>query len=492
LDLHQKTIMRFALLITFVLLFAALKSYAQEDASLLDKIANFPNKLFSKAQNRAADLQRQLDKQTEKYLNDLAKKEARLKKKLYKTDSAKASALFANNPEQQYASFVQKLRNDSSTVVRSMGPEYLPYADSLHGALSFFSKNPQLLSNPALSGQAGAALIQVSQLESKLQIADQIKQYIQQRRDQIRQCLSGEATMPPGASGIYNEYNKQLYYYSQQVRQYREVLNDPDKMMSTALSLLNKLPAFADFMKNNSFLAGLFGIPANYGTAAGLDGLQTRDQVLAMIQNQIGSGGPNAASALSSSLQTAQADITKLQNKLNNLGGGSGDMDVPNFKPQQTKTKDFFQRLEYGTNMQTAHAAYYFPTTTDLGLSVGYKISDKSTVGIGASYKIGWGTDYRHISMSSQGASLRSYADVQAKKSFYATGGFEYNYQPVPGIDIGSPSSWTKSGLIGMSKIVSMKTKVFKSTKLSLLWDFLSYQQVPRTQPLVFRVGYSF
>ena len=484
--------MRFALLTAFILLCFVLHASAQEDQSFIDKIANFPNKVFNKAQSKAAGLQKQLDKQTEKYLTDLAKKEAKLKKKLYKQDSAKAAALYAENPEQQYASFIQKLKSDSSTVMHSMGPEYLPYADTLRGALSFFSKNPQLLSNPALGGQAGAALQQVAQLESKLQIADQIKQYIQKRREQIRQCLSGEATMPPGASGIYSDYNKQMYYYSQQVRQYREALNDPDKMMSAAIGLLSKLPAFASFMSKNSFLAGLFGVPAGYGTPAALDGLQTRDQVLAMIQSQISSGGPNAGAALSSSLQSAQADITKLQNKLSSLGGGSGDMAMPDFKPQQTKTKTFFQRLEYGTNMQTTHAAYYFPTTTDLGLSIGYKISDKNSIGIGASYKIGWGSDYRHIIMSSQGASLRSYVDINVKKSWFASGGFEYNYQPVPGIDIGNPQSWTKSGLIGASKIVSMKTKVFKKTKVSLLWDFLSYEQVPRTQPVVFRVGYSF
>jgi len=484
--------MRFALLTALILLSAVLCAQVQEQSSFLDKITNFPNKVFRKAQDKAADLQKQLDKQTEKYLRDLAKKEAKLKKKLYKQDSAKATALYANDPQQQYASFIQKLKNDSSAVFHSMGSEYMPYADSLHGALSFFSKNSQLLSNPILSSQAGDALKSVSQLESKLQIADQIKQYIQQRRDLMKQYLSGQANLPPGASGIYSDYNKQLYYYSAQVRHYREILNDPDKMMAEALSLLNKLPAFASFMKSNSFLAGLFSIPVDYGSAAGLDGLQTRDQVLAMVQSQLGSGGPNAASALSSSLQTAQADITKLQNKLSSLGGGSGDMDMPNFKPNQQKTKTFLQRLEYGTNMQTTHAAYYFPTTTDLGLSVGYKINDKNTIGIGASYKIGWGTDFRHISMSSQGASLRSYVDVNVKKSWFASGGFEYNYQPVPGIDIGSPQSWTKSGLIGASKIVSMKTKVFKKAKVSLLWGFLSYHQVPRAQPLVFRVGYSF
>jgi hypothetical protein len=41
-------------------------------------------------------------------------------------------------------------------------------------------------------------------------------------------------------------------------------------------------------------------------------------------------------------------------------------------------------------------------------------------------------------------------------------------------------------------KTVSVKSRVFKKTKLSLLWDFLSYQQMPKIQALVFRVGYIF
>jgi hypothetical protein len=51
---------------------------------------------------------------------------------------------------------------------------------------------------------------------------------------------------------------------------------------------------------------------------------------------------------------------------------------------------------------------------------------------------------------------------------------------------------WQQSGLLGISKIVSLKTKFFKKTKLQVLWDMLSYHQVPRTQAVKFRVGYSF
>ena len=53
-------------------------------------------------------------------------------------------------------------------------------------------------------------------------------------------------------------------------------------------------------------------------------------------------------------------------------------------------------------------------------------------------------------------------------------------------------AAWQQSGLVGLSKILSLKTKVFKKTKLQLLWDFLCYEQVPRGQPIKFRIGYNF
>ncbi len=148
--------------------------------------------------------------------------------------------------------------------------------------------------------------------------------------------------------------------------------------------------------------------------------------------------------------------------------------------------------------MQTQKSQAFFPTTSDIGLSVGYKITDNSIVGVGGSYKVGWGKDIRNISISSQGAAIRSFLDVRLKGSFFASGGYEYNYQPLSSTtrlttqELQAAEEWQQSGLLGVSKIVSLKSKFFKKTKLQLLWDFLSYQQVPKAQPLKFRVGYSF
>ena len=63
---------------------------AQDNSSTIDKIANFPSSFFTKVNNKTAALEDRLTKQTEKYLHKLARKEARLKKKLYKIDSVAA------------------------------------------------------------------------------------------------------------------------------------------------------------------------------------------------------------------------------------------------------------------------------------------------------------------------------------------------------------------------------------------------------------------
>jgi hypothetical protein len=115
-------------------------------------------------------------------------------------------------------------------------------------------------------------------------------------------------------------------------------------------------------------------------------------------------------------------------------------------------------------------------------------------IGVGFSYKLGWGQDIQHIKMSGQGASIRNYADVKLKGSFWVSGGFEMNFRSeIKNIDeLKNQSGWQQSGLIGISKVVAVKANVFKNTKVQALWDFLSYQQIPRTPPLIFRISYGF
>jgi hypothetical protein len=469
---------------------------SQDRKSGIDNLLDFPGSFFNKVDQNTTKLEERLTKQTEKYLQRLAKREKKLQRKLSKIDSAGAQQLFANSQE-QYQQLTNKIKDKTGKLNEAMCGEYLPGMDSLKTSLSFLQQNNQLLGNAKeIQQKVQGSMANVTQLQSKLQQSEQVKVFIQQRKQQIREALGKYTKLPKGITHSVTDFNKQAYYYGQQLREYKDMLRDPDKVMQKGLTLLNKLPAFKQFMAQHSELASLFRLPDNYGTPQSLAGLQTRAQVQQQIQTQLASAGPNAEQYLQQNMQAAQAQLNQLKDKISKLGGGGSDMDLPDFKPNNQKTKSFWQRLEYGTNIQSAKSSYFFPTTTDFGLSVGYKINDKSTIGVGTSYKMGWGKDIRNISISSQGVGFRSFLDMKIKGSFYGSGGFEYNYQPmndtvstVGGI---TAKSWKQSGLVGVSKVISIKSRFFKKTRMQLLWDFLSYRQVPRTQPVKFRVGYQF
>ena len=477
-------------------LFIIASSYCQHTDSaidVVDKIANLPGKFLSSIQRKTNYLDEQLTKQTEKYLRNLAKKEEKIKKKLCEADPAAAKQAFAAGL--QYDSLAKKIKTDAgagSNAISNSG-EYLPYVDSLQTSLNFLDKNPQLLNSPKQIAELQQTLASLQQLRAHMQDAAQAQQYIQARKQQLKQSI--DQSINGSVVGKYlDEYKKSSYYYSEQVREYKESLNDPDKILQKALVLLNKLPAFQNFIKQNGMLAGLFSVPGNYGTSQALVGLQTRDQVQQLIQAQISSGGPNAMGQLQSSLETAHAQLDQLKDKLSKLGAGSNDMDMPGFKPNPQKTKSFLKRIEFGTNIQTTRTTYYFPTVTDFALTAGYKLNGNSTIGIGGSYKLGWGSGINHINFTSEGLGLRSFVDVRLKKSFFASGGFEYNYeQHFASLNqLRSMYDWSRSGLLGISKIVSLNGKLIKKTKVQLLWDFLSYSQRPQTTPIKFRVGYNF
>jgi hypothetical protein len=485
--------MRGTVILTSILLAISFCAQAQEADSLVDKIVNFPNRLFSKIKNKTAGIDEALSKKTEKYIEKLAKRERALQKKIADKDSLLATTLFQGTQE-RYQYYIQKIRS-ASTKATSLTGKYLPNIDSLTGTLSFLANNKKLLNaNPELLKKLSGSIDGLSQLQSRLEVSNEIKAYISQRKQQLRQTLKNYSNLN-GVKKYLDDYNKQAYYYSQQVKEYREMLNDPDKLEKKALLLLNKLPVFQSFMKQHSMLASLFNLSGAGvdGPGAVSQGMPTRSQIESLIQNQVGTSGPSVGSLVQKNVQSAQGAVDKLRDKLNSYGDGA-DLDMPNFKPNSQKTKTFLQRLEYGSNLQTAKSNNFFPTTTDIALSVGYKLNNKSIIGVGASYKVGWGSDIKHINISSQGAGIRSYLDMQVKKTFYASGGFEYNYQqPFNSINVlGKLNSWQQSGLLGISKIVSLKTKMLKKSKVQFLWDFLSYQQIPRTQPFKFRVGYSF
>ena len=484
-----------------LLCLAVSTSYAQTADSTAGKLLNYPTRFLGKLQSKLTGLNGQLANQSQQYLQKMARREARLQQKLMSSDSAGAKQLFAGSA-QQYAALIQKFKTDTGSSHQQLSGQYQPYADSLQGELAFLKKNPQLLSSTPPTALQGS-ISQLQAMQAKLQVTTEANVFIQQRRQQIMQYLSQHSSLQGLESKYTSGINQEAYYYTQRVNQYREMLNDPGNLGQKAISMVSGLPAYQNFMKANGQLAGMFKLPGGGGTggsAQPLPGLQTHSQITSQVQSQVSSassgnsGGGDGMGQIQSKVQAAQSQLDSYKSKLSQLGAGGTLADGSGFRPNDQKTKTFWHRLEYGVNFQTTTSSYYYPTTTNFGASLGYRLGHNNVIGIGASYAMGWGSSIQHVSITGQGVGLRSFLQIGIKNGFSATGGFEYNYttQFTNLQQLRQIQNWTRSGLIGLSKTVSTKSRVFSKTQVQLLWDFLSYSQVPKTEPLVFRLGYNF
>jgi hypothetical protein len=478
---------RHHLIVAVCLLMPLWHCFAQDSTSLYHKVLHFPDKLFKKIDDKATSIDERLTRQTEKYLQRMAKEEQKLRRKLMLKDTAAAERLFGNS-DKVYTGWQNELEDTASKTGQSAS-HYSPHLDTLRTALSFIGVSPEL-SSPSAKSLLQQARGSINVLEGRLNKADAIKKYVQERRQLLQQERERY-----GMVKQLKALKKEMYYYQAQVEAYRNMFNDPSVLKTKALQLLNKVPAFADFFKKNSQLASLFRMPGSTGPdntiGASLTGLQTRGALQEQMVQRFGTG-PSMVQTMQQGAQTAQSQLNELKDKISKAGGGGSDADMPDFIPNNQKTKSFLRRLELGSNLQTVKNSRYFPTTTDIGLSVGYKLNDKSILGVGSSYKMGWGKDIQHIDITHQGIGLRSFLEYKLKGSFWMSGGMEWNYRNSFNSveELKNYTGWQQSALLGVSKKYKIGQK-FKGN-VQLLYDFLWKKQVPVTEAIKFRMGYNF
>lgn len=470
----------------FLYLFASLPfvTTAQQSSDSLEISSRLSSKYINSIGDRSESIKSKMDQSTEKYLDGLKKQEQVLQTKLNKIDPAAAERIFQGSG-QAYDKLQNDLKNNSANMLNSYG-RYVPGIDTAITALKFLQQGA--LANPKIAGQVTqikSALGKVQGLEDQFKKADNVEDFIRQRKEYLNQQLSSY-----NLGGSLQQYNQKAFYYSQQVADLKQDWQDPSRMEQKALQVLNKLPFFQDFMKKNSLIAGLFNIPDNYSTA-GIAGLQTRDQVQQMMQQQMTMMGPNGSTTAQQNILDAQSSLTSLRDRIMKTGSGG---DMPDSKNNTQRTRSLLKRLEYGVSAQNNPSTYFLPVSTSFSFTVGLKINDKSSAGVGLDYLVGWGHPIQHIKISNQGIGFRSYLDVQIKGSFYASGGYEMNYMSTfrSVNQITADHLWKPSGLIGISKIILIKSNLVKKTKLQLLWDLLGYSNYPKTNPLVFKIGYVF
>lgn len=479
---------KFCLLLFFIGIFSGSVAMAQPDGdSSLQKLSP---KFVEEVSKKADRIDKKLERKTAKMLSGLQREEARLQRKLSVKDSQAAQAVFGNATE-TYKKLQEKLS------IAGVAKNYIPHFDSLVTSLDFLDKHGELISQAKeIKDKVKEAIDKTNALKGQLQKAEDVKQFLKERKEYLKQQLEKF-----GMVKDLKRINKEAYYYQQQVKEYVAIIKDPKKAEKKALELLSRTKLFQDFFKKNSTLASLFrmsGDPNDPAYIASLQGLQTRAQVNNLIQQQIQSAGPGGMQQLQQQVQNAQNQLnqwkTKILSRFPQGSGSSDDIMPEGFRPNSQKTKSFLQRLELGTNIQTQKATSFFPVTSDIGLSLGYRINDRSVIGLGGSFKMGWGRGWEHIRLSGEGVGLRSFIDVKIKGGLWISGGYELNYKSAfrRMQVLKDLNAWQRSGLVGLSKTIPIKTKFFRQTRFQFLWDFMSRQNTPATQQFIFRTGYNF
>ena len=485
---------------------ALLSAQAMAQSDTLGKSSSEPTGRIScrnldRLGSEYSSLSASVQQQSLRVLTRLQRQELKMQRQLQSKDSVAATQVFKGAAE-QYQQWKVRLTSAVGTADKYPLKEYLPGIDSVSTALQFLRTNKLSSLSAGQLQSIQSADSRLVNLQNQLQQANNIQSFIQQRQQMLQTQLQQY-----GMAKQLLTYKQQAYYYRAQLQSWKESLKDPDAMANKVLAIVRNSSPFQHFFQNNSYLSSLFNLPgSNSNAAAGtaISGLQTKDMVASLVQAKMGPGASLGAAAtatsagsggednpLTASMQQAQGLINTWKAKVVQSGGSSSDAPVADFQPNSQHNKTFLKRIQIGFDMQSQQSSALIPAVSTLGLNIGYKLSDRTILGVGGAYILGWGQPFDHIAMSSQGASVRSSFNWRWKGSLWLSGGYEANYLNAFAhlSQLNNIDAWQRSALIGLMK----QYKVGKTNaNMQLLFDMLYQQHIPQSQPILFRFGYSF
>jgi len=409
------------------------------------------------------------------------KQEQKIYRKLLKKDTL-AARKFLEQSNEQYAALQQSFTAAKEGQVNKPLKEYNKYFDTIKTTLNFLQQSTNITNNPALQKALGNS----KQYEVLMQTSNEVKRLLAKRSSQLSNELARY-----GVGKQLNKLKGEAYTLKAQLNEYKSLLKDRKKAEQKLMTALRSSKRFNEFIKKNSILARMFNVPnepANSATGS-LAGLQTISSVQAQINQRYGNTGINPQQYMNQQVNAAQNQMNQLKARLNKAKAGSNsDPEMPK-NYSSLRSKNFLQRMTFETNFHTQRLQV---TMTDISLTVGYKLNDRSIFSIGGSARIGLGKDWNNIRLTGEGYGLRSVLDWKLKHSLWMTGSYETNYYNRFNTPAYSSYTdpWQANILLGLMKKIRLNSK--KSSTVRLAYNILYKQNNFLTQPVVFRVGYGF
>jgi hypothetical protein len=428
-------------------------------------------------------------------LTRMQQEELNLHRKIPQNDSLALKAPFQ---EAQACYQLWRMKLMTSVDLHSKNPlrEYIPRLDSLQTALNFLREQGVTSLPTTKLNQIQGLSQHITAIETRLQQAQDINNFLKSRKEQLQAQLQKY-----NMTDKLNTLKRQVYYYQQSIQQYKAMIYDRDKIAVKVIGIATQMPAFSGFMQKHSYLSQLFRSPGSGGqdTATGLPGLQTKMAVASVLNNRLGSsrkGGKDSInndgfSYLEQQSQQAVSQLNDWKQSIVKYGDNSTTTTVPGFNANPDHGKTFLKRIEYGVDFQSQGNSGLLPASTQIGLTLGYKINPAAIAGIGVAYRLGWGQPLSHMHLSNQGVGLQTFLQIRLKQNIWLSGGIECSYwselTKIPSWK--DLQAWQPSGLIGLMK----KYKLGKRQgSVQILYDLLHDQHTPNSSAFIFRTGYVF
>jgi len=162
------------------LLFCSTATYSQSSVdSIFNKIN--PDKLSAAVEKRLGKLEDKIISKSQKTLRRLQKQEEKIYEKQLRANDSVEVKLKLAEIQGKYNALKEKLRNPSP-FDPSLVKQYIPHLDTLKSALKFLNQNNT-------TANVRKALATIESFHDKLQQAEDIKDFIRQRRELLQQEL---------------------------------------------------------------------------------------------------------------------------------------------------------------------------------------------------------------------------------------------------------------------------------------------------------------
>jgi predicted DNA-binding ArsR family transcriptional regulator len=193
-----------------------------------DSLAASVEKYLSAVDKKSTQVESLISSKSLKYIKKLKKSEQSLQNIVAKKDSLLALQIFGG-VKQQYDAVQGKMKGVEKNLERVTG-SYIPLMDSLNTSLKFLKKI-----DAGKIQQLDGVMENFDRLQSKLNTSLQFENFLKDRQKLVTDKLASFGMLKE-----FKKYKQQAYYYSQQVREFKDALNKPDKVIATSLQYLQK------------------------------------------------------------------------------------------------------------------------------------------------------------------------------------------------------------------------------------------------------------